>query len=206
MVVYPTFPVVGEGDHVPVKVLFCCWVQDRQEVPNLLDQFPEGQVRGCCMFSNVCGVLRLWGGRKERGWSITTHIPLVPKLEEVMRALEQRETAVGWGVGYVVGVEIGIFTRDTTAWIDCFAIAEEPLTLERPLFTSEGAGCDGAKSIGSSDLAGGKADTGVIDTMWGGGAIDVDSQSWGAGVCAGAKQLNICSMHGLLKESLQSSL
>ena len=49
--------------------------------------------------------------------------------------------------------------------MDCFAINEDPLTLERPFFTSGGAGCDGATSMGSSDLAGSKADTGVIDTM-----------------------------------------
>ena len=93
--------------------------------------------------------------------------------------------------GCVEGLVIGTFTWETTAWMDCWAIAEEPLTFAKPFFTSGGAGWDGSESIGSSALAGGIADTGVIDTIWGGGAVDVAAGGW---VCAGAKHVNICSM------------
>ena len=44
-------------------------------------------------------------------------------------------------------------------------MAEKPLTLDRPFLILGEVVCDGPESIGSSDLAGSKADTSVIDTM-----------------------------------------
>ena len=67
-------------------------------------------------------------------------------------------------------------------------MAEEPFTHETPFLIS-GGGCDGAESMGSSGLAaGGKADTGVIDTIC--GAVDAG----GGAVCGGTMRLNICSI------------
>ena len=58
--------------------------------------------------------------------------------------------------------------------MDCLVIAEEPLTLERPFLISRRVGCDGAVSMGYSELAGGKADTGVIDTVQRQSSVDME--------------------------------
>ena len=49
--------------------------------------------------------------------------------------------------------------------MECFALAEEPFTLESPSLISGGVVYARANSIGSFGLADGEADTSVIDRM-----------------------------------------
>ena len=60
----------GEGVVSQLVILYCRWVRDKEEPPDLLHLLPEREVRGSCLFASTIRLFSPWSSSKGRCWSV----------------------------------------------------------------------------------------------------------------------------------------